>query len=272
MATNGDRSGPSEQDGIGAHSNGGRWGALTVLRLPLRPARVNDRELMDLPGQDPDELAGCLDDLARANRLTGGVLLTTWALGRLTSGLPAGSELSILDLATGGADFPRAMAAWARRRGLKPHVLATDASSEILDFASSRGDGTGVEYAVADARALPHEDGSFDVATCSLFLHHLEPDEAVRVLTEMRRVSRQGVIVNDLVRSWVGYWGTHVFTRASSKNRLFRHDGPLSVRRAYTRDEMAILAARAGLGPVRFHGIPGYRVAMSAPGLEGGSP
>lgn len=227
---------------------------------------------MDLPGQDPDELAGCLDDLARANRLTGGVLLTTWALGRLTSGLPAGSELSILDLATGGADFPRAMTAWTRRRGLKPRVLATDASSEILDFASSRSDGIGVEYAVADARALPYEDASFDVATCSLFLHHLKPDEAVLVLAEMRRVSRRGIIVNDLVRSWAGYWGTHIFTRASSRNRLFRHDGPLSVRRAYTKNEMAALATRAGLGPVRFHGIPGYRVAMSAPGFEGGSP
>ncbi|HZY64740.1 MAG TPA: methyltransferase domain-containing protein [Rubrobacteraceae bacterium] len=227
---------------------------------------------MDLPGQDPDELAECLDDLGRANRLTGGVFLTTWALGRLTSGLPAGSKLSILDLATGGADFPRAIAAWARRRGLKPHVLATDASPEILGFASSRGDGIGVKYAVADARALPHEDGSFDVATCSLFLHHLETDEAVRVLTEMSRVSRRGIIVNDLVRSWVGYWGTRIFTRVSSKNRLFRNDGPLSVLRAYTRDEMAILAARAGLGPVRFHGIPGYRVAMSASRFEGGSP
>jgi hypothetical protein len=82
----------------------------------------------------------------------------------------------------------------------------------------------------------------------------------------MRRVARGGVIVNDLLRSWVGYLGALVVPRAMSKNPLFRHDAPLSIRRAYTRSEMATLAARAGLGPVRFHGFPGYRITMIAGG------
>jgi hypothetical protein len=51
-----------------------------------------------------------------------------------------------------------------------------------------------------------------------------------------------------------------------SKNPLFRHDAPLSVRRAYTKGEMAALAVQAGLGPVRFRGLPGYRLTMTAVG------
>ncbi len=218
---------------------------------------------MDLPNQDQALLAECLDDLRRLNRWSGGLSLTICALRDLTRELNPGAELTIIDVATGGADFPRAIAAWARRRKLQARVLATDFNSKILAVAA-RSASPDVEFAVADARRLPFADDSFDVATCSLVLHHLEPDEAVCVLKEMRRVARRGVIVNDLVRSWVGYLGALVVPRAMSKNPLFRHDAPLSVRRAYTKGEMAALAAQAGLGPVRFRGLPGYRLTMTA--------
>jgi SAM-dependent methyltransferase len=239
--------------------------ALAASTLPLRPARAHEEERMDLPDQDPTLVAECLDDLRRLNRWSGGVLLTISALGRLTRDFAPDAGLEIVDLATGGGDFPRAMAAWARQRGLRTRVLATDLNPQILNLAA-RDAPSGVEFAVADARRLPFDDGAFDVATCSLLLHHLEPDDAVLMLKEMRRVARRGVIVNDLLRSWVGYLGAHLVTRVMSKNPLFRHDAPLSVRRAYTRGEMATLAARAGLIPARFLGIPGYRVAMIAAG------
>lgn len=238
---------------------------LAASTLPLRPPRAHEEEWMDLPGQDPALVSACLDDLRRLNRFTGGISLTVFALAHLTRGLPPGVGIKILDVATGGGDFPRAMAAWARRRGLRARILATDLSPEILGRAAS-GAPPGIEFAVADARGLPFDDGAFDVATCSLFLHHLEPDDAAATLKEMRRVARRGVIVNDLVRSWVGYLGGLVVPRIMSRNPLFRHDAPLSVRRAYTKDELAALADQAGLGPVRFRGLPGYRVTMTAAG------
>lgn len=244
------------------------WGdrfRTALAACPFRPVRAHEEEWMDLPGQDPALVEECLDDLRRLNRWSGGILLTVRALGRLTRDLAPGAELEIIDVATGGADFPRAMAAWARRQGLRARVLATDLSPKILGLAARHAP-PGVEFAVADARRLPFDDGAFDVATCSLVLHHLEPGDAALVLGEMRRVAKRGVVVNDLVRSWAGYLGALVVPRAMSKNPLFRHDAPLSVRRAYTRGEMAALAARAGLGRVRFHGLPGYRVTMTAGG------
>ncbi len=240
---------------------------LAARSLPLRPARTHEEEWMDFPDQDPALLAECLDDLCRLNRWSGGLCLTIRAIRHLSRDLAPGAELKIIDLATGAADFPRATAAWARRRGLRVSVLATNLSSKILGLAA-RNAPPDVEFAVADARRLPFADGSFDVATCSLVLHHLESDDAVLMLREMRRVARRGVIVNDLVRSWVGYLGALVVPRVMSKNPLFRHDAPLSVRRAYTKGEMAALAARAGLGPVRFCGLPGYRLTMTAGGAS----
>lgn len=237
---------------------------------PLRPPRSEREELMDAAEVDRDELVECLEDLARGNLLSGGRLLTLRALSRLTARIPPGSEVSILDVATGGGDFPRSMARWASRKGYVPRVVATDASPEIFALAAGMrpgysSSGPRIRYETADALSLEYPDDSFDFATCSLFLHHLGPSGAIKLLGELGRVSRKGIVVNDLVRSWVGYFGTVAFTRATSTNRLFRHDGPMSVRKAYTRDEMRSLVRDAGLPEPLFVGIPGYRVAMTIP-------
>jgi hypothetical protein len=85
------------------------------------------------------------------------------------------------------------------------------------------------------------------------------------VLAEMSRVARLGIVLNDLVRgrrAWLGAW---LLTRAITRNRFTRHDAPLSIRRAYTVDEMTALLATAGLRVERrFDGVAGHRVALAA--------
>src|SRR6185312_4297960 len=208
----------------------------------LRPVRSTELELLDRPGNDPAQLAGNLADLRRVNRWLGGVRLTLRGLERMTGELRPGDAIRILDVATGGADIPAAMARWARQRRLQAWILATDQSAEILRLAERSG-ATRVELAIADACRLPFADDSFDIATCSLVLHHLDPDEAVSMLREMSRVARLGIIVNDLVRNWTGYIGAWLFSHALTRNSLTRNDAPLSARRAYTRREMGMLLA-----------------------------
>jgi ubiquinone/menaquinone biosynthesis C-methylase UbiE len=232
--------------------------------------RTDEPEWMDAPGHATAVLADNLSDLRRVNRWVGGVRLTLRGLQRLTAELPRGAALTIVDLATGGADIPRAVAAWARRREFAARVLATDLSPAILALAAggpaggSNGHKRGLAFAAADARRLPFADASVDYAICSLALHHQVPDDALAMLREMRRIAQRGVVVNDILRCWKGYWGARLITRLCCSNPLTRHDGPLSVRKAYTRVEMTALAAEAGLWPVTFDGFLGYRVAMTA--------
>jgi len=94
-------------------------------------------------------------------------------------------------------------------------------------------------------------------------LHHFSPDQAVVVIREMARVARIGVIVDDLLRSRVGYVGARLLGALLTSNRLTRHDGPLSVRRAYRRPELAALLRRAGIRPVCQLTIPGYRSVVA---------
>jgi SAM-dependent methyltransferase len=231
--------------------------------LPVRPARTLDLELLDQSGHDPALLAGNLADLRRVNRWLGGVRLTIAGLDVLTSDLGRGDSLRVIDVATGGADIPVAVVKWADRRDLRAHVLATDRSAEVLRLAECP-EVDRVEFAIADACHLPFTDESFDVAICSLVLHHLSPEDAVSMLQEMGRVARRGIVVNDLVRNWPGYAGAWLFSHALTRNPLTRHDAPLSARRAYTRREMTTLFTCAGLSPVSSVGFLGYRVALIA--------
>ena len=103
------------------------------------------------------------------------------------------------------------------------------------------------------------------MAHASLVVHHLEPDAVVRLLREMARVARIGVVVNDLVRGRLALAGAWALTRVATRNRYTRHDAPLSVRRAYTRAELDGLVADAGLTVVdRFDGFAGHRRAITA--------
>jgi ubiquinone/menaquinone biosynthesis C-methylase UbiE len=231
--------------------------------MPIGLQRLEDAvERLDAPDADPKEVAASLGDLARINSLLGGTRLTEGAVGRLLAGRTRG-PLTLLDAGSGGGDVATALAAWARRQGFEPHVIAVDASEAITALAAQRV-GDDVETRVGDMRSLDLDDDSVDVATCSLVIHHLEPPEAVRALRELARVARVGVVVNDLVRTRLGLVGAYTVIRVLTRNAITRHDAVLSVRRAYTRRELLGLVHEAGLRTVHVRGWLGYRVAIAA--------
>ena len=228
---------------------------------------VDHDELLDGPLPDGVLVRGNLDDLARINRRLGGARLSRQAIGRLTDG--ADDRLSVLDVGTGAADLPIDWLAAAARSGRRWQVTAIDNRPEIVAAAVARApglrDAASLTIEVGDGRRLPYLDDAFDVAHCSLVVHHLAPDDAVTLLGEMRRVARRGIVVNDLIRGRLGLVGAWLWGHALTRNPLTRHDAPLSVRRAYARDELRTLLADAGLRPAaEIVGFAGHRWAVAA--------
>jgi ubiquinone/menaquinone biosynthesis C-methylase UbiE len=239
-------------------------------------------ELLDGP-LDRHILAGNLRDLERVNRLLGGVALSRRALAALVPGFHAGSRsaqaaaggsetaaggsepVRLLDVGTGAADIPEALIAWAGRNGGRLDVVAVDSREEVLELAAGRiGERADLHLEVAHGERLPFEACSFDVAHTSLVLHHLEPDDAASLIAEMARVSRTGIIVNDLDRTWWSWVGAWLLSHLLTRNRYTRHDAALSVRRAYRPEQVAQLAARAGLVEVaKLRGFLGHRYALA---------
>ncbi|HKY33905.1 MAG TPA: methyltransferase domain-containing protein [Candidatus Polarisedimenticolia bacterium] len=234
-------------------------------------------ELMDSgPYQEP-EIRGNLADLRFFNHRFGGTRLVLHEAAALLAGLPdAPRSLRVLDVAAGSADIAEEMARWGRRRGVEVEAEALDANPDVLDEArrwlQRRRRRRGrlrpgdvlppVRLVRGDALRLPHTDRSVDLVICSNFLHHLEAPEASRALSEMRRVARRGVVAVDLARgraAWLLVW---LLTRLTTSNRLTRHDGPLSVLRAYTPAELLDLAAEAGMRKAAVRRVGPVRMAL----------
>jgi 2-polyprenyl-3-methyl-5-hydroxy-6-metoxy-1,4-benzoquinol methylase len=116
-----------------------------------------------------------------------------------------------------------------------------------------------VRIVAGDALRAPIRPGSVDVALCSLMLHHLPEQAVVDLLRRLAGLVRLGFVVSDFRREWLAWAAVWLATRAILGNRMTRHDGPLSVRRAYTPAELARLAARAGLPDIRWDRAPSFR-------------
>jgi SAM-dependent methyltransferase len=229
---------------------------------PLLPRRRDAQELLDQMGHDPTELAANLRDIRMVNRVAGGTAIVLRHLPGLLDEIPRDCPAEILDLATGGGDIPRALATWADGQSRPLRLTVTDRSPEILAEARRTLAGVpGVTFSVCDARATPMPDRSFDVVLCSLALHHFAPGEAVQVLREMDRLSRIGFILNDIRRCLAGFVAAWGASRIATRNRLTRHDMPLSVLRAYTPDELRALLGQAGIPDAKVTTHPLFRMA-----------
>lgn len=220
-------------------------------------------ELLDCPEVPGQSLAGNLAHLRLMNHWLGWSRALARDLLALMHrrGLP---EALLLDVATGSADVPQALAVTAARHGLRLHLLASDVARPVLREARARVTaGPPVQLLQHDGRAIPLRDGSVDIVTCCLAAHHLDPPGVHALLTEMWRVARHAVLVSDLVRGRSAYLGARLLALVL-RNPLTAHDAPVSVLRAYTPAELCRLAAAAGLTTVRVRLRPPARMTLIA--------
>lgn len=206
--------------------------------------RSQEPELLDEDGHDPEELAHSLGQVAQVNRWLGGIRSLEWRLVPLLARLRH-RTLRVLDVGTGNGETLSEVVTWSRKRGADVEGYALDRSPACMRLAADRHPGRAVQ---GDALTLPFGDGVFDASMCILTLHHFPEDEAVRLLQEMRRVTRYLILVSDLERSQLHYLGARALAATVWRsNRLTRSDGPLSVRRSFTRPELLDLGRRAGI-------------------------
>ena len=105
-------------------------------------------------------------------------------------------------------------------------------------------------------------DETYDYVTASLFLHHVPPEKQIEILKLFDRIARRGILVSDLNRSFSGW----ISVGAASflfGNHITRHDGPLSVRRAFTVAELGEMANAAGLSYLKAEREPWFRVSLT---------
>jgi ubiquinone/menaquinone biosynthesis C-methylase UbiE len=199
--------------------------------------RVVTPELLDSDGCPPDEVEKSLRDLSRINRWFGGVATTRKMIERVAA-VTGKKHFSILEVAAGHGEVPKLAAEQLARKGVTLDVTLLDRMRSHL-LPENRS-------VVADALALPFPNDSFDLVSCNLFAHHLEPAELARFSQEALRVSRIALLINDLVRHPLHlalvYAGWPLM-----RSHVSRVDGVASVRRAYMPEEMRKILSASDL-------------------------
>ncbi|MGH9493546.1 MAG: methyltransferase domain-containing protein [Candidatus Sulfotelmatobacter sp.] len=190
--------------------------------------RTVTQEILDSPQCPAKEVAASLRDMNRINRWFGGVTTTRKLIEHIAS-VTEQNHFSMLEVAAGFGEVPKAAGKQLAGKGITLDLTLLDRmKSHLLP---------GKRSVTGDALALPFPDSSFDLISCSLFAHHLEPGEVVRFVNEGLRVSRRAILINDLIRHPLHL----AFVYAGfplMQSYVSRNDGVASVRRAYTPDEM----------------------------------
>jgi ubiquinone/menaquinone biosynthesis C-methylase UbiE len=190
--------------------------------------RVDNPELLDSDDCPAEEVAKSLGDLSSMNRRFGGVSTTQALLERVAAATER-NKFSVLEVAAGFGEVPRLASKQLAPQGIQFEFTLLDVKrSHLLP---------GNHSVVADALALPFPDNSFDLLTCSLFAHHLQPDEIARFAREGLRVSRCALLINDLIRHPL-HLALIYAAFPLMHSYVSQCDGVASVRRAYIPSEM----------------------------------
>lgn len=203
--------------------------------------RVSPRDLPELMDGDVsyEDFRDCMSSLETVNRWLLGYRPT---LAWLEQVIPtSGDPVHIVDVGCGGGDMLRQIAGWARRRDIAVQLTGIDLNPYAARAAwESTPKEMRITWVTGDAM-LYQPKKPVDIIVSSLMAHHLEDEEIVRLLRWMEETVQLGWFVNDLERSkrnsrmfgWVRWhW-------------LVRHDGPVSFRRAFRKEDWVRLLAAA---------------------------
>jgi 2-polyprenyl-3-methyl-5-hydroxy-6-metoxy-1,4-benzoquinol methylase len=200
-------------------------------------------EMMDRPQPVSIELERDLERLRQLNRWFGSYGLISTFIRRW---IIPGAKLRVVDLATGSGDIPRLLVDHARRIGARIEVDAVDRQAATLEIARKLSVGY-PEISYHEANILEWDcPQGYDIALCSLVLHHFSDDDAVKLLRRCRELSNRFVLVSDLRRGFLLKTGVHMLTALIFRESMTRFDARLSAQRAFSFGEMGELAIRAG--------------------------
>ena len=218
-------------------------------------------ELMDAGGVDPADYFACLRDLAIVNRVFLAARPTLDFLDRAAAGWPRDRPLRVCDVAFGEGDMLRKIAAWATARGHTVCLHGVDMNPKAAAAAHAAAPELMMTLHTGDVLAhVP--DAPYDVIVSSLFTHHLSDDQVVAFVAWMERHATRGWFVNDLLRHPLPYYGFQVISAALGWHRFVRHDGPVSIARAFRRTEWTALLARAGVAEARIELWTPFRLCV----------
>ncbi|MGB0390492.1 MAG: methyltransferase domain-containing protein [Salibacteraceae bacterium] len=190
---------------------------------------------LDMSG---DMLIKTLDQIAGINKWLGGNQVTLNGVSQLIQNHDKNQPISICDLGCGNGDMLREIAAFGRKNGYNFELLGIDANQTTIDYAVQLScDFPEITYQKQDILSSEFERKDFDIALCTLFLHHFEDSVALAFLQKLKRQTAIGIVINDLERNKLAYFLFWIIATIIG-NPMVKTDGLISILRGFKREEL----------------------------------
>ena len=195
-------------------------------------------EIMDDLDMSGETLINSLDQLANINKWLGGNKTTIDSLKTILKTNPKDNIISIVDLGCGNGDMLRKVAHFGRKNGYKFDLLGIDANQATIDYAIQlSANFPEITYKKEDVLSKEFATYTYDIAMCTLFLHHFEDPIALDFIQTLLKNAKIGVVINDLHRHWLAYYLFKLLTSVVG-NEMTREDGLTSILKAFKRQDL----------------------------------
>jgi 2-polyprenyl-3-methyl-5-hydroxy-6-metoxy-1,4-benzoquinol methylase len=219
-----------------------------MFQIPDMSARVFMPEIMDDTTGPEDELFRTLGQFRTVNRLFSRIrtLVKRYLLPHMAR--QGNREIVCADIGAGGGDFALWFTKFCSSRGIKVKMLCIDQDPRVVRYArqACQGHDDIVVYE-ASAFSVDSINGPIDYIFSNHFLHHIGSGEIPDLLRKIHDTARCGFFINDLARSRAAYLGFTLFCRVFFRSRMPCHDGRLSIRKGFLKNEIADLVDAASL-------------------------
>ena len=194
------------------------------LKRSYSPEIMDDFSIQDV------RIDEALKELSVANKYLGGISISREGLRLLLDGNNK-DNISILDIGAGASDILREL----NHKYGSINFTSLELNKRACKFL--RGNSVS-DIVCADSRNLPIKEKQFDIVHASLFLHHFKEGDIIKLLKELLKICRRGIIINDLRRSVLALIGIKIIATLLSRSEMFKNDGPISVKRGFVKSDL----------------------------------
>ena len=200
---------------------------------------------LDCKGEVVDQTLRELDII---NHWLGGNAVTISGLKNLLSEVDSKKNISIVDLGCGIGEMLKLIARQAKHEGRLLKLIGIDANPNITAFAEKYSrEFNNIHFEALNIFSKEFQQRKFDIVLATLFFHHFDDPQLIAFFKQLKSQARIGIVINDIHRHSLAYHSIRLLTKFFSKSAMVKFDAPLSVLRAFKRDELINILKRAGI-------------------------
>ncbi len=202
---------------------------------------------MDDLACDGEVVFQTLRELDVINRWLGGNAVTLQATRKIWRDIPKQQTITIADLGCGSGEMLNIISALAEKENRKVKLIGFDANPHIVEYARSHSTKyPTISFETINVFSEAFQKQKFDLVLATLFMHHFNETELITLLSSLKKQS-PAIIVNDIHRHPLAYHSIRLLTRLFSRSAMVKFDAPLSVMRAFKKNELIEILKKADI-------------------------